>query len=198
MAEQQAPQQNIEELVESLLQPTVEALLSEVKTYMTTNAKQLADRIEAIEKRGTETPKDENSTKGKAESAMEQRIKALETQLREAEDARQAQEKAAQSMRFDGALSSQLDSVSPMHKNIVQELLATRLKQDAVEKDGQWLTKDGKTMDEAVKGFFSTPEGMHFLPSQHKDGAGTKEPVQTKTEQKLSTHEMLAQAFLNG
>lgn len=196
MSEQ--PQQNIEELVESLLQPTVDALLNEVKTYMTTNAKQLSDRLDAIEKRPTEAPKDENSTKGKAESAMEQRIKALETQLQQAEEARQAQEKAAQAMRFDSALGGTLDAISPMHKQVVQELLANRMKQDSVEKDGMWLTKDGKTMDEAVKGFFETPEGKHFLPSQHKDGAGTKEPVQTKTEQKLSTHEMLAQAFLNG
>lgn len=176
-----AQQQDLETTVVNLLAPTVESFKQE-----------LAGRLEAVEKAGsTAKPKD------KAESAMEQRIRGLEEQLKAAEEARANQEKASASLRFDQELSKTLDGTSPLHKGIVQELLATRLKQDAVEKDGVWLTKDGKTLAESTKGFFETPEGQHFLPSSHQNGAGTSEPKGNKTAPAgTSLADELASAFL--
>lgn len=183
---------DIEKLVEDLLKPTVDTLINDVRAYMSESADSLDKRLKTLEgsKDTTNKPQDP------AESALDARIKALEAQLRDAEDKRVAQEKQATSLRFDSSLSAVLDDAKPLHKGIVQELLSTRLKQDAVEKDGSWLTKDGKKLQEAISDFFTTDAGKHFLPSSHKDGAGSKEAEPNRGQSNLSTAEALRQAFL--
>lgn len=165
-------------LVEDLLKPTV-------------------DRLAALEK-PQETPKtqDKASKPDKAESALDARVKDLEAKLKQAEELRVNQEKQASSLRFDSSLSSALDELKPLHKGVVQELFANRIKQDAVEKDGSWLTKDGKTIKEALSEFFGTDAGKHFLPSNHQDGAGTVESQPNRTTPVVDTVEALRQAFI--
>lgn len=131
----------------------------------------------------------------KAETALEQRIRVLEEQLTKAEEARQAQEKASANLRFDQQLSQELDGASPLHKGIVKELLANRLKADAVETEGSWLV-NGKTLAEVTKSFFETPEGQHFLPSSHQNGAGVTEAKPNKNAGTASLASELAAAFL--
>lgn len=151
-----------------------------IEKWMTPVVQQLHEAIQA-NKVELEASLKSKAIEPKAESAFEQRVKTLEKQLEEAAKKEQAQEKAAAGLRFDNALSSQLDTMNPIHKSIVQELLSNRLKQDIVEKDGQWLTKDGKTLTEVTTEFFGSEQGLHFLPSQHRDGAGTKEPTKANT-----------------
>ncbi len=81
-------------------------------------------------------------------------------------------------------------------KLLEQQLADAAAKQEAQEKDGQWLAQDGKTLTEAIEGFFKTPEGMHFLPSNHVNGAGVTEPQTPKTGDKLDLDAALAAAFL--
>ena len=181
----------IEQLVESLLKPTVDEMIKNVRDYLGESQSALEKRLETLEKPTTTTkPQD------KAESALEARLKTLEAQLKQEQDLRAAQEKQASSLRFDSSLSTSLDELQPLHKSVVQELLATRIKQDAVEKDGSWLTKDGKTIKEAITDFFGTDAGKHFLPSSHKDGAGSTESAPDRTQTQISTAEALRQAFL--
>lgn len=171
--------QDTEKLVGDLLKPTV-------------------DRLAALEKPQDpiKTPDKVNKPQDKAESALEARLKTLEAQLKQEQDLRAAQEKQASSLRFDSSLSSTLDEMKPMHKAMVQELLANRIKLDAVEKDGSWLTKDGKTIKEAITEFFGTDAGKHFLPSNHKDGAGTTESQPNRATTTVDTVEALRQAFI--
>lgn len=190
-------QQDIEKMVESLLTPTVDALLSEVRTFMSSQMADVTSRLATIETAAK--PAKTEQPKGEADMTMENRVKLLESQLKAEQDQREAQEKASSGLRFDKSLSDALDEVAPLHKGIVKEILSNRIKNEAVEKEGQWYSKDGKTLGEATKGFFSTDEGKHFLPSTGIPGAGTKEPTgQLKTEGKQDIGSMLAEAFLNG
>lgn len=183
--------QDTEKLVDELLKPTVDHLIKQVGDYMGESQTTLEKRLEALEK-----PQSAPKTQDKAESALEARLKTLEAQLKQEQDLRATQEKQASSLRFDSSLSTTLDELQPLHKSVVQELLATRIKQDAVEKDGSWLTKDGKTIKEAITDFFGTDAGKHFLPSSHKDGAGSTESAPDRTQPQISTAEALRQAFL--
>lgn len=183
---------DIENLVEELLKPTVETLIKDVQTFMSESADSLDKRLKTLEGANSTPTKPQDPT----ESAMDARIKALEAQLKDAEDKRIAQEKQAASLRFDSSLSAALDDLKPLHKGTVQELLSTRLKQDAVEKDGSWLTKNGQNLSEAISEFFTTDAGKHFLPSNHKDGAGSKEAEVNRSLNSITTAEALRQAFI--
>lgn len=194
--ETQAPT-DLEATIEKLLEPAIDGLLTEVREFMNKRVGEIDTRLGVVEKAKTPEQTLEQS-KSKSESALEQRIKGLEDELNKEREARTNQEKTASSLRFDQTLGKILDDHSPLHKSVVQELLANRLKTDAVEKDGSWLTKDGKTLAESAKSFFETTEGSHFLPSNHRDGSGTKEPTKQNQEQSLGLYEQLAQAFANG
>ncbi len=189
----------------ALLKPTTDKLLGDVTEFMNGVVSPLADKIETFAATPKEELKDavdtETTNEPTEDSTMSNdplmaRVKLLEQQLADAAAKQEAQEKAARDMRFSSTLSAELDKLSPIHKSVVQELLANRLKGDAQEKDGQWLAQDGKTLTEAIEGFFKTPEGMHFLPSNHVNGAGVTEPQTPKTGDKLDLDAALAAAFL--
>ena len=196
MSEGQAPT-DLEATIEKLLEPAIDGLLAEVRDFMNKRVGELDTRLGAVEK-AKPTEATPEQSKSKSESALDARIKSLEDELKTEREARTNQEKTAASLRFDQTLGKILDEHNPLHKGVVQELLANRLKQDAVEKDGAWLTKDGKTLTESAKSFFETAEGSHFLPSNHRDGSGTKEPAKQNKEQSIGLYEQLAQAFANG
>lgn len=190
--------QDTEKLVADLLKPTVEQLtlhVGDLEKRLTTPPSFPLNRGDA---RGEATKAQDpaNKPQDKAELALEARLKTLEAQLKKEQDLRAAQEKQASSLRFDSNLSSTLDEMKPIHKAMVQELLANRIKQDAVEKDGSWLTKDGKTIKEAITEFFGTDAGKHFLPSSHQDGAGTTESQPNRPSGTVDTVEALRQAFI--
>lgn len=165
---------DFEKMVGDILEPTMKTFMEDVK--------------KSVDVKPEQKP-------AKAETALEQRIRVLEEQLTKAEEARIAQEKASASLRFDQELSQQLDGANPLHKSVVKELLSNRLKAEAVETDGKWLV-NGKTLQESTKAFFETPEGQHFLPSQHQNGAGVSEAKPNKTTGNTSLAAELMSAFL--
>lgn len=102
------------------------------------------------------------------------RLAKLEKQLKEAQEREQVKEKEAQELRFTSALSNALGlQGSLLHSNLVQEVLANRLKNGAVEKDGEWYTKDGSKLTESVSEFLKSDVGTHFIASTHQNGLGT-------------------------
>ena len=202
-----------------LLEPVTKQLLGDVKAFMDEQVHPLADKVDAIEKAKAtptepekpapdadaeqpndstdetqETPQDmPNNTE---DNALMNRVKLLEQQIADANKREQEQAKVASDMRFNTSLSSELDKLSPVHKGIVQELLANRLRNEATEDNGTWLTKDGKTLTENVSSFFASPEGMHFLPSKHVNGVGATETTQPKTGEKVDLESAIMAAFL--
>lgn len=204
----------LNEVLPDMLQPSIDVLLNDVKTFMGETVTPLADKIESLGvsqnaaqqdtstddtvDTATSTPENitEDETQEMPNDTLQARLKLLEQKLADAEAKEAKQAKEAQDMRFNSTLSSELDKLSPLHKSIVQELLATRLRADATEESGSWLTKDGKTIKEAIETFFATPEGMHFLPSKHINGADVQEPTAPKTGDNLDLDSQLAAAFL--
>ncbi len=193
----------LEEVLPALLKPTTDKLLGDVTEFMNGVVTPLADKIEAVSAAPKAEPQDDINTDTTETSTEDPtmsndplmaRVKLLEQQLADAAAKQEAQEKAARDMRFNSTLSAELDKLSPIHKNVVQELLANRLK-GADEVEGKWLY-NGQTLEESIKGFFGTPEGMHFLPSKHVNGAGVDEPQTPKTGDKLDLDAALAAAFL--
>lgn len=184
----------LENLTEEFFQPATETLTNEIRDYVASMTDGVDKRIKSLEK--TRSPESQSSEAG-TESPLDARVKDLEARLQEAEERRVTQEKEASALRFDNTLSATLDEFSPLHKNVVHELLRNRFKDDVTENDNQWLTKKGRTLKEATEEFFGTDEGKHFLASSHRDGAGTKEPEkQRPIATQISTGQALREAFV--
>lgn len=126
---------------------------------------------EKLKPAAPEAPKDD---------VLSSRLAKLEKQLKESTEREKARELEAQQLRFSNSLSNALAGKgNVLHQRLVAELLENRLKSGAVEKDGEWYAKDGSKISEAVEAFFSSDEGLHFLPSNHQNGTqtpGTKTP----------------------
>lgn len=190
--------QTLNEVLPDLLKPTVDTLLADVKTFMAESVSPLADRVEAI----AQAPKEQSKEQPKEQSQddpkdpLQARVKLLEQQLAQAAEKEAQAAKVAEDGRFSSTLNTELDKLSPLHKGVVQELLSTRLRKDAVEKDGEWLARDGKKLPEVIQEFFKSPEGMHFLPSSHTNGVGATESAAPKTGDKINMNDAIMAAFL--
>ena len=171
---------DLEARLEQMLQPAIDAMALQMQEFIKQQVAPLTGRLEAIEQGSTAT-EETKAPKDKAESALEARLKLLEQELAQAKELQQQRDKEAASLRFDKSLNDALDGKDVLHKQLVQELLQGRIKNDAVEKDGSWLTKDGKKVSEAVEEFLGSDAGKHFLPSKTKPaGTGTKQPDTSK------------------
>ncbi len=108
----------------------------------------------------------------KPNSTLSQRIAELEKQLAEKAE---AEKRTARQQSYDNALKgslSQYQLAFPTETvDIVKGLMATKV--DEVE--GNWLSKDGKTLGEHVEAFFNTPFGQHLLAAPgSQTGSGTQ------------------------
>lgn len=185
----------LNEVLPELLKPTVDTLLSDVMSFMAESVTPLSDRIAELSQ-PKETPTEQPKEQSDSSDPMVARVKLLEDKLAQAAEKEAKQEAAAQDLRFSNSLNGELDKLSPLHKNIVQEILSNRIRKDVVEKDGQWLTKDGKTLSETVKNFFDSPEGQHFLPTNHQNGVGASESGAPKAGEKVDMESAIMAAFL--
>lgn len=184
----------LDEQLEALLEPMQAAIISSLQEYVTQLVTPLQQRLDTL---AQEPPPASPGQPEGVESALDARVKSLENELKQAKEKEQLREAEASSSRFDKLLSDTLDSQQGLlYKPEVSELLAARIKSKAVEKDGQWLTKDGKTLQEAVIDFFKSDAGKHFLPANHQDGTGTPQPSGSRTQQPtVSLDQQLSELF---
>lgn len=161
--------------VENLLKPTVDNMTKELERFVNdTNEKfrVTADQLGEIQPQPAKVTKKTD--------VNDDRIKALEQKLADAEARREAQEKQAQQLRFDNSLSAELDKIpNLLQKSVVKELLSNRLKADIKEAEDGFYSK-GKKIPEVVQEFMKSDTGLHFQASDHKDGAGSTEPSSVK------------------
>ncbi len=181
-----------------LLKPTVDQLLGDVSKFMSEQITPLSDRLEKSEKVQAQPKEEAKAPKDDSDSQdpVLARVKLLEQQLEVASKEKANQEAQAKDMRFNQVLSQEIDKVTPMHKGVVSELLATRLRKEAQETETGWLAKDGKNLSENVQAFFKSDEGMHFLPSSHQNGVGLSEPKAPKANAPLDLNAEILAAFL--
>lgn len=109
-----------------------------------------------------------------ANDPVARRLAVLEAELKKERDERAKERLQAEELNFSNSLKDQLAAKgNVLHQGLVSKLLGYELRNGAKLKDGEWLTKDGLKLNEAIDHFFSTPEGMHFLPSDHQNGTAT-------------------------
>jgi hypothetical protein len=159
--------------IETVLTSSLKSSFGELRNYFDTLVTPISQRLDAFEVASVpqETP---GELEGVKDDPLSKRLAKLESDLKAASEREAAREAEAQSLRFDKALSGSLTSKGNLvHQGIVSELLSNRLRNGALEKDGEWLTKDGLKLSEAVENFFGTPEGSHFLPSNNVEGSAT-------------------------
>lgn len=178
-----------------LLKPTTDLLMKDVVDFMRENVEPIEESIKELKTTSKEKAKDVSKDEPQDTDPLSARVKLLEAQIEQANKDKAAQEAASQDLRFSQTLSGELDKVNPLHKGVVTELLANRFRKDAVEKDGQWLSKDGKNLTEKVAEFFSTPEGSHFMPSNHVNGVGATETSSPRTGDKIDIEGALLAAY---
>ncbi|MBW4558430.1 MAG: hypothetical protein KME59_21395 [Trichormus sp. ATA11-4-KO1] len=162
--------EEIKELIQSTFNASLPVALkgafSEFESYFNEQLKPINDRLNQFEV--ASEPEPDNS------DPVANRLKMLEAKLAESEAREQQRVKEAEDLHFSNNLKDALATKgNVLHQGLVSEILSRELRNGAVQKDGQWYTKDGSKLSEAVDRFFGTPEGLHFLPSQHQNGTGT-------------------------
>jgi hypothetical protein len=97
------------------------------------------------------------------------RLKALEDKLAEAD-------RVATERSFDDALSQAVDGFNPQYRQEALAHLRNTVRDSFTQSDSGWLSKEGKTVAEAVGSFFDSPFGRHLLPPKVSSGSGTTKP----------------------
>lgn len=123
---------------------------------------------------GSLQPQEPQGISEESSDPVAKRLAILEAELKKERDERAKERQQAEELDFGNSLKDLLASKgNVLHSGLVSKILASELRQGAKQKDGEWLTKDGLKLSEAVDKFFSTPEGLHFLPSDHQNGTST-------------------------
>jgi hypothetical protein len=178
--------------------PLGDSLTQSVQAYLTQVLEPLETRLDGLENVVT-APKapgaPEEPEAGKdADSPLAQRLSLLETQLAEANQAREQERAEREALELENHLSGVVGKFNPKFSAEVKQLLRGQLGE--LKREGEtYLTPDGQTIDEATKAFFDTEVGKHFLPPVSQDGLGTAKPGAVTAPASVDLSSMLFQAF---
>ncbi len=174
--------EEIQALIQASLDKSLPAIIKgafgELQSHFSEQLKPISERLSAFEV-ATEPKDPQDSTElpqsnDPAFQALTKRLAKLEADNKALADKEQQRAKEAEQLHFDNTLGKSLASKgNVLHQDLVTEILATRLRNGAVQKDGEWYTKDGAKLSEAVESFFGSEQGLHFLPSKHQNGINT-------------------------
>jgi hypothetical protein len=189
--------EEIRELVTSLLKEHSSTLLKDVSDYVDNRTTLYEDRLNQVEGYVTAPTEKQNPELVEAESPLAKRIALLESELNTEREQKAAQEVEKRTLKFQNTLADRISSHPDVQNNkLVQELLYNRLNNGYEEKEGTFLTKAGRTIDEEVKTFFTSDEGKVFLkPQQIANTPGFKQPRDSKVGGR-DTAISLAQALM--
>lgn len=155
------------ENIQQYLDTMSKSMLDTLKSYMESKITPLATRLEEI----ANPPKDKPVP---PKDALTARLTELENQLVEAKKVQETKDKEASQLRFNQALSQELDNYPLSFKSDTFQILQSRL-QDVTEVDGKWQLKDGKLLTEYISTFMGTDLGKHLQVNSIKSGTGTPE-----------------------
>lgn len=185
----------IQEYINKAMTSGLKSALGEFKSYFNEQLNPISERLSQFEvatvpQEKQDTTQESPATQGSPETA------ALMERLAKMEKLEQSRQVELRQMKLDSALGTAVGKHSPMHGDMVKELLANRYGSKAVEKDGEWYLPNGSKLDEEVDSFFSSDAGMHFIsnPSGQSLGTQTTKTPQaaTKSFKDLSSDEMMA------
>ena len=183
--------QLIADSISTALKEHSKALLDDVTEYMDNRTQALEDTINAASRPNNDESPSETP---KADEALTARLALLEKELNETKTARENQEKESVRLKFANTVQSSINALpGVLHADVLSELMVNRLSEGYTVKDGSFITRNGKTIDEEVQAFVSTDAGKHFLqPKQQAKGSDNPTPQRTRAEAAKS----LTQALL--
>lgn len=184
----------VKKLIDDALAAGLKTGLKQFQEFFKKELAPIASRLDEFEAVVTEpsppAEKPEASAANPETAALLERIAKMERveQDRQAELAR---------MKFDSTLTSTLAKHSPLHGDVVKELLAARYSAQAVEKNGEWYLPNGSKLAEEVDSFFKSDAGQHFIANPSGQSLGTttssKPPTTQKSLKELTSDEMMAE-----
>lgn len=180
------------EEVQALLKTLQTDLTQSFQTYIDTKLAPVEAQLVTLSK-----PPDPVEVPETSNPNLDARVKDLEKQLADATAKSEEQAKREASLNFDRELSKVMDSYPVQFKDVAFEVVSNRIKSEAANTNGEWVTKDGKKLSEYVKEFTNSDFGKHLLPSNHTDGLGNKQPKGKAPEVEANPEEALWQAFRN-
>lgn len=184
----------VKKLIDDALAAGLKTGLNQFQEFFKKELAPIASRLDEFEAVVTEpappAEKPETSAANPETAALLERIAKMERveQDRQAELSR---------MKFDSTLTNTLAKHSPLHGDVVKELLAARYSAQAVEKNGEWYLPNGSKLAEEVDSFFKSDAGQHFIANPSGQSLGTttsSKPAATqKSFKELTSDEMLAE-----
>jgi hypothetical protein len=189
----------VEQLLASSLKEHSTTLLKDVSDYVDNRTTLYEDRLNQVEGFVTQPAKNEEKSElPETESPLAKRIALLESELKQERELKSQQDAEKRTLKFQNILSDHINGhPGVQNSKLVQELLYNRLNNGYEEKDGAFLTKAGRTVDEEVKTFFTSDEGKVFLkPQQVTKTPGFTQPRDSKVVDKHSQAVTLAQALM--
>lgn len=170
-------------------------ILEDVTAYVENRTSQLEDTLNTIQAPATQDTPD--APENPVDNALTARLALLEKELNETKTARQKQEDESRRLKFSNSIQTAISSIpNVLHGDMLSELMYNRLAEGYTEKDGAFITKNGKTVEEEVKGFIDTEAGKHFLaPKQQSRGSDNPTPA-TKAAIKTDAARTLTNALL--
>lgn len=193
--EAEAIKQLIADTVAEALKGHSKALLDDVAAYMDNRTQALEDIINT---NGQSNPTQPQEDAPKQDDALASRLALLETELAQTKADKEKQDRDNANLKFRGVIQQTL-SANPdlMHTDILNELLCNRFNDEYTYKNGSYITKTGKTVEEEIKSFMDTDAGKHFVKPQQVAKGSNSAPADTK--QRLTRNEAvksLSQALL--
>ena len=140
----------------------------------------LMEQVEAKLKAVATPPTQSDATETSPSATLTQRIAQLEKQLAEKAE---AEAKTARQQSYDNAVKSELSRFQLAFPNETTDIIKGLVAASVEQVEGKWLTKDGKSLQEHLDGFFGTPFGQHLLKAPTGQAGSGTVPSQNPRQQ---------------
>jgi hypothetical protein len=178
---------DIEQVLTEVLTPMFQSLSKELKTYVKTEIEQTYKAQQPV---ADEDDSEDSSDVSPEVKALQRKLQAMEQKALEQEQREKANK-----------LNSTLSDIVQGYKSDAPKLASLALKEHLGElveaSDGSYLTKDGRSIQDAAKEFFQTPDGMRLLPSDMRQGSGLPQgkPPRSQGSGDVSTDDAILRTF---
>lgn len=163
--------------------------IEDVKTIVSGMAdailEQVDNRLATIQQPKTEPEPD------KGNQSVTARLKQLEDELARRDAEKEATDRQS---RYHNTFDEALSQYSLAYPKETAELLRGVFQGQVDEVEGNWLSKDGKSLSDVVRGFMDTDFGRHLLQAPTANGSGSRTANSPKT-QPASVGDSLAHIF---
>ena len=174
---------DIEEILREILEPMFQKLQQDTQAY-----------VESVVK--SHVGGDEEGESEAGAKSVNPEVRALQNKLAQMERKAQEAEALERKRNIEAALAETVQAFGTDVPSLAQVALKDRAG-ELVESNGQYLTKDGKTISDLAKEFFDSPEGKRLLPADMRQGTGQPRgnAPRAKGNPELSTDEAIAATF---